>query len=372
MDQVVRAAVAVAGFDESCMLLGGDSDGVDVKLLTKEEQATLKMRKIFKMGDSVGGASAGAIGLKKAQAHNVWWRRYRNFRRIRIPGITRNQRSLFIFSKDNFIRRCIRAIVDKTVFEWTILVTIVLNCAVLSMETRLPRNDKTWINVWLEQSEMIFLGIFCIEAVLKIIASGFFMGRGAYLKNMWNIIDFIVVVTGCVPFLFHSSKTLDLRILRAVRVLRPLRLVSSIPSLQVVLRSIFRAMAPLAQIGLLVMFAILIFAIIGLEFYSGIFHQACLNPLEDGIYENHDFRPCPASMVYQKCLGSGNSFNDTLICIDGWKGPNYGISNFDNIGFAMLTVFQCITMEGWVPIMYWVGLIQIPLVQLFIHETSYR
>lgn len=29
-----------------------------------------------------------------------------------------------------------------------------------------------------------------------------------------------------------------------------------------------------------------------------------------------------------------------------------GITNFDNIGFAMLTVFQCVTMEGWTPIMY--------------------
>lgn len=42
------------------------------------------------------------------------------------------------------------------------------------------------------------------------------------------------------------------------------------------------------------------------------------------------------------------------VCSDGWKGPNDGITNFDNIGYAMLTVFQCITMEGWTPIMYWV------------------
>jgi len=47
--------------------------------------------------------------------------------------------------------------------------------------------------------------------------------------------------------------------------------------LQVVLKSIIRAMIPLAQIGLLVSFAILIFAIIGLEFYSGSFHFTCFN-----------------------------------------------------------------------------------------------
>lgn len=45
--------------------------------------------------------------------------------------------------------------------------------------------------------------------------------------------------------------------------------------LQVVLKSILRAMAPLMQIALLVLFAILIFAIIGLEYYSGTFHNAC-------------------------------------------------------------------------------------------------
>jgi len=42
-------------------------------------------------------------------------------------------------------------------------------------------------------------------------------------------------------------------------------------------------------------------------------------------------------------------------CIENWVGPNYGITSFDNIGLAMLTVFQCITMEGWTTILYWVS-----------------
>ena len=49
----------------------------------------------------------------------------------------------------------------------------------------------------------------------------------------------------------------------------------NIIGLQVVLKSILKALAPLMQIGLLVMFAILIFAIIGLEFYSGALHKTC-------------------------------------------------------------------------------------------------
>lgn len=42
-----------------------------------------------------------------------------------------------------------------------------------------------------------------------------------------------------------------------------------------VLKSIMKAMVPLLQIGLLLFFAILMFAIIGLEFYMGKFHKAC-------------------------------------------------------------------------------------------------
>lgn len=37
---------------------------------------------------------------------------------------------------------------------------------------------------------------------------------------------------------------------------------------------------------------------------------------------------------------------------DVWDGPNDGITNFDNFGLAMLTVFQCITLEGWTDVLY--------------------
>jgi hypothetical protein len=36
-------------------------------------------------------------------------------------------------------------------------------------------------------------------------------------------------------------------------------------------------------------------------------------------------------------------------------GPNNGITNFDNFGLAMLTVFQCVSLEGWTDVMYWVN-----------------
>lgn len=44
-------------------------------------------------------------------------------------------------------------------------------------------------------------------------------------------------------------------------------------------------------------------------------------------------------------------------CNDTWIGPNDGITQFDNILFAVLTVFQCITMEGWTAVLYNVSLV---------------
>lgn len=42
------------------------------------------------------------------------------------------------------------------------------------------------------------------------------------------------------------------------------------------------------------------------------------------------------------------------VCREFWEGPNYGITNFDNFGLSMLTVFQCVTLEGWTDVLYWV------------------
>uniref|UniRef100_A0A8C7UGK6 Voltage-dependent calcium channel type A subunit alpha-1 n=1 Tax=Oncorhynchus mykiss TaxID=8022 RepID=A0A8C7UGK6_ONCMY len=182
-----------------------------------------------------------------------------------------------------------------------------------------------------ECTEPYFIGIFCFEFGIKLVALGFVFHKGSYLRNGWNIMDFIVVVSGILATAgAHMNIPVDLRTLRAVRVLRPLKLVSGIPSLQIVLKSIMKAMVPLLQIGLLLFFAILMFAIIGLEFYSGKLHHTCLPTFACGV------RKCP----------------EKYDCIGSWIGPNNGITQFDNILFAVLTVFQCITMEGWTAVLY--------------------
>lgn len=64
--------------------------------------------------------------------------------------------------------------------------------------------------------------------------------------------------------------------------------------------------------------------------------------------------PCNADNKTIAPTGAYTCNYNESTCIEQWEGPNYGITSFDNIGFAMLTVFQCITMEGWTAILYWV------------------
>ena len=42
-------------------------------------------------------------------------------------------------------------------------------------------------------------------------------------------------------------------------------------------------------------------------------------------------------------------------CREYWEGPNFGITNFDHFALSMLTVFQCVTLEGWTDVLYWVS-----------------
>merc|ERR1719277_1673522 len=53
------------------------------------------------------------------------------------------------------------------------------------------------------------------------------------------------------------------------------------------------------------------------------------------------------------CGGIYSCPNGT-VCREYWEGPQWGITCFDNFGNAVLTVFQCITLEGWTDMLYWI------------------
>ncbi|XP_060818095.1 muscle calcium channel subunit alpha-1 isoform X12 [Bombus pascuorum] len=256
-------------------------------------------------------------------------------------------RALFCLPLKNPVRKMCIDVIEWKPFEWLILMTIFANCIALAVYTPYPFGDSNLTNQYLEKIEYIFLVIFTLECVMKIIAYGFVAHPGAYLRNGWNILDFSIVVIGMVSTVLSilMKEGFDVKALRAFRVLRPLRLVSGVPSLQVVLNSILRAMIPLLHIALLVLFVIIIYAIIGLELFSGKMHKTCRHNVTGEIMDN----PVPCGPGGFQCDNLGPEYYCSRRF---WEGPNWGITNFDNFGLAMLTVFQCVTLEGWTDVLY--------------------
>ncbi|XP_028629635.1 voltage-dependent L-type calcium channel subunit alpha-1S isoform X2 [Grammomys surdaster] len=283
-----------------------------------------------------------------------------------VPEILpRPPRALFCLTLQNPLRKACISIVEWKPFETIILLTIFANCVALAVYLPMPEDDNNTLNLGLEKLEYFFLIVFSIEAAMKIIAYGFLFHQDAYLRSGWNVLDFIIVFLGVFTAILEqvnviqtntapmSSKGagLDVKALRAFRVLRPLRLVSGVPSLQVVLNSIFKAMLPLFHIALLVLFMVIIYAIIGLELFKGKMHKTCYFIGTDIVatVENEKPSPCARTGSGRPCTINGSE------CRGGWPGPNHGITHFDNFGFSMLTVYQCISMEGWTDVLYWVN-----------------
>ncbi|XP_023810551.1 voltage-dependent L-type calcium channel subunit alpha-1D isoform X4 [Oryzias latipes] len=308
----------------------------------------------------------GALAQKKRQ-------QYAKSKKQGSNANSRPQRALFCLNLNNPIRRACISLVEWKPFDIFILIAIFANCMALAVYIPFPEDDSNSINHDLETVEYAFLIIFTIETFLKIIAYGLVMHQNAYVRNGWNMLDFVIVVIGLFSVVLelltkeepkvegdgannhpsmhgHGGKPggFDVKALRAFRVLRPLRLVSGVPSLQVVLNSIIKAMVPLLHIALLVLFVIIIYAIIGLELFIGKMHATCYMPGSDLIAEEEP-APCAISGHGRQCPINGTE------CREGWHGPNNGITNFDNFLFAMLTVFQCITMEGWTDVLYWMN-----------------
>ncbi len=75
----------------------------------------------------------------------------------------------------------------------------------------------------------IISAVFILESALKILVLGFCCGKTTYLKDSWNILDFVIVMFSIINWVLASFASLNvsfLRGFRALRALRPLRMVS--------------------------------------------------------------------------------------------------------------------------------------------------
>lgn len=131
-------------------------------------------------------------------------------------------------------------IIRSKLFGNIVITVIGLNSAVMMLQD--PTSEPSQIfNV----AENIFTTLYSIEMIIKIIGMGFVFNKGAYLRDPWNILDFVIVVSSY-PSYFQDPNAADsseggLKIsgLRAFRVMRPLRTISSVKGLKVLMQALF-------------------------------------------------------------------------------------------------------------------------------------
>lgn len=248
-------------------------------------------------------------------------------------------------------------------FENFIIFLIFLNSMFLGIKNYKDTDNVTPINKFIESVEPFFSQVFLIECVTKVLAMGFIM----YLSEPWNVLDFLVVVTSVLESLPAMQ---NMSGLRTFRLFRPLRSLQTMPSMKLLIGTLLSSIKHLTGIMGLAIFFFMIYAILGVSLFDGRIHYRCYRtsePNADGTWDLIEGdkalcsseRECEVGFcrsLIQKSLESEQAGVQVLSYEDLWQHTsitelNYGITNFDNLFYAFLSIFQCITMEGWTKIM---------------------
>uniref|UniRef100_A0A4X1W197 Voltage-dependent T-type calcium channel subunit alpha n=1 Tax=Sus scrofa TaxID=9823 RepID=A0A4X1W197_PIG len=281
------------------------------------------------------------------------------------------------------------------------MLVILLNCVTLGMYQ--PCDDMDCLSdrckILQVFDDFIFV-FFAMEMVLKMVALGIF-GKKCYLGDTWNRLDFFIVMAGMVEYSL-DLQNINLSAIRTVRVLRPLKAINRVPSMRILVNLLLDTLPMLGNVLLLCFFVFFIFGIIGVQLWAGLLRNRCFldenftiqgdvalppyyQPEEDdempficslsgdnGIMGCHEIPPlkeqgreCCLSKDDVYDFGAGRQdLNASGLCVNwnryynvcrtGSANPHKGAINFDNIGYAWIVIFQVITLEGWVEIMYYV------------------
>ena len=295
--------------------------------------------------------------------------------------------SFGLFAPDWVPRRALFAMINDSRFDNVILFFILVSTVLLAM-------DEPWVadcsdttceglaNV-LHYGDMTLNVVFTAEMLLKMIALGVFAHEHSYLRSGWNVLDFIIVVVSLISLgMGPESKVKALKSLRALRALRPLRVISRSPGMRLVVNSIIAAVPAIANVTIVVLLFMLIFAILAVQNFSGGFNScndpAALTMMDCVGYTLETGRPgaganysaplwfpagdlcevLPTENLIAACRINGSGGCQT--CLEGggfprvW-GPHGGRANsfnFDNVGAALLAVFEVTTGEMWPDLMY--------------------
>lgn len=104
---------------------------------------------------------------------------------------------------------------------------------------------------------------------------GFIIHKQSYLRNGWNLLDFIVVISAILELVPSLQKENITKSLKSVRALRPLRFINAIPSMKKLVKILIASLPLLVKVVTLLSFVILIFGILGLHSFSGNLYYRC-------------------------------------------------------------------------------------------------
>ncbi|XP_012501388.1 PREDICTED: sodium channel protein type 10 subunit alpha isoform X3 [Propithecus coquereli] len=254
-------------------------------------------------------------------------------------------RALWLFSPFNLIRRTAIKISVHSYPLWFslfITVTILVNCVCMT------QNDLP------ERVEHVFTVIYTFEALLKILARGFCLNEFTYLRDPWNWLDFSVIT------LAYVGAATDLRGisgLRTFRVLRALKTVSVIPGLKVIVGALIHSVRKLADVTILTVFCLSVFALVGLQLFKGNLKNKCvrnhtaLNEVaNNSSHREPDFYINKPGTSDPLLCGNGSDSGhcpDGYICLKTSDNPDFNYTSFDSFAWAFLSLFRLMTQDSW-------------------------
>uniref|UniRef100_A0A8C7M6D1 Sodium channel protein n=1 Tax=Oncorhynchus kisutch TaxID=8019 RepID=A0A8C7M6D1_ONCKI len=270
--------------------------------------------------------------------------------------------ALYIFSPFHPVRRAsIKVLVHSYPFCLFIMCTILTNCCFMAMSEP---------EYWAKYVEYTFTGIYTFESLIKILARGFCVGPFTFLRDPWNWLDFSVIVMAYVTEFVDLG---NVSALRTFRVLRALKTISVIPGLKTIVGALIQSVKKLADVMILTVFCLSVFALIGLQLFMGNLRQKCvrstahcvnntLNTNTTFFCNNRTWSSLKDFIADEDNYYKVEGAKDALICGDGsdaghcpdgfecrkaGRNPNYGYTSFDSFGWAFLSLFRLMTQDYW-------------------------
>ncbi|XP_022257810.1 voltage-dependent calcium channel type A subunit alpha-1-like, partial [Limulus polyphemus] len=242
--------------------------------------------------------------------------------------------SMFILSSTNPIRRSAHYIVNLRYFDLFIMIVISLSSIALAAEDPVDEDSKK--NQILNYFDYVFTGVFTIEMLLKVIDQGVAFHPGSYCRDLWNILDAIVVICALVAFVYAGSSTgqnlSTIKSMRVLRVLRPLKTIKRVPKLKAVFDCVVTSLKNVFNILIVYILFQFIFAVIAVQLFNGRFF----------------FCNDESKLTKSECEGEYFVFTQSgkppEVQKRVWEKRPF---HYDDVMSAMLTLFTVSTGEGW-------------------------